>query len=80
MQVAQGAQLIEIIHVLPKLQDLMRSDHVEDTIVPMLMQALERGDNVLQEEVSHSVAKTSTSFVAETSVKLTQKVFMFIIY
>jgi hypothetical protein len=54
VQGAKGAQLLEIIRAIPKLQSLMRIDQVEDTIVPMLMQALDTGDTHLQEEVRSS--------------------------
>lgn len=48
---AQGAQMLEILRAMPQLQRAMRTDQVEDTLVPMLLRGLVQGDTRLQEEV-----------------------------
>ena len=48
---AQGAQMLEILRAMPQLQRAMRTDQVEDTLVPMLLRGLAQGDTRLQEEV-----------------------------
>jgi hypothetical protein len=48
---AQGAQLLEILRAVPQLQEAMRIDQIEDTLVPLLLRGLAQGDTRLQEEV-----------------------------
>ena len=51
LSTAQGAQLREILRAVPHLHAAMRTDQVEDTLVPLLLRGLAQPDTRLQEEV-----------------------------
>jgi hypothetical protein len=48
---AEGAQLLEILRAVPQLQQAMRVDQIEDTLVPVLLRGLVQADTRVQEEV-----------------------------
>lgn len=48
---ASGAQVTQILRAVPDLQQAMRVDQVEDTLIPVMLKALGDGDTRLQEEV-----------------------------
>lgn len=54
LSTAQGAQLLEILRATPQLQEAMRVDQIEDTLVPVLLRGLAQADTRLQEEVLSS--------------------------
>lgn len=48
---ASGTQVTQVLRAVPDLQQAMRVDQVEDTLIPVMLKALGAGDTRLQEEV-----------------------------
>lgn len=51
LSTASGAQVTQVLQAVPDLQQAMRPDQVEDTLIPVMLKALGDGDTRLQEEV-----------------------------
>jgi hypothetical protein len=67
---AQGTQLMEILRAMPNLQHAMRTDQIEDTLVPMLLRGLSQGDTRLQEEVCSPLHWPDIKNLAQSKLEL----------
>eukprot|EP00892_Ulva_mutabilis_P010562 jgi/Ulvmu1/7879/UM004_0110.1 len=61
---ASGAQVTQVLQAVPDLQQAMRSDQVEEVLVPVMLKALSDGDTRLQEEVLQTLKSPLTKISA----------------